>query len=233
MVRWNALSPMRRQLLENLVTEFSRLYGKGRTVLAVDGPGGAGTSTFADHLAAAFERKGHAAFRASIDGFHRPREERYRAGRFSAEGYYRDAFDYSVFRRVLIEPFRLGGSTGFVLEAFDLDRDAALEPKWITGPPDAVLIVDGVFLHRRELRDLWNWSIWLDAEPEVRADRLRERDDLEPGSELARRYEDAQRLYVGQAAPNAAASAIVDNTDPDAPKRRYADYCTVPPAPMP
>jgi len=232
MVRWNALSPVRQQLLEDLVTEFGRLYGKGRTMLAVDGPDAAGKSTFADHLAAAFERAGRTAFRASIDGFQRPREERYRAGRLSPEGYYRDAFDYSLFRRVLIEPFRLGGSTGFVLEAFDLERDAPIEPKWITGPADAVLILDGVFLNRRELKGLWHYSVWVDAEPEVRAARLQERDGIEPGSELAERYEGGQRLYVRDAAPNAAASAIVDNTDADAPKRRYADYCTVPPAPM-
>lgn len=234
MVRWNSLSTARRELLESLVREFAQQYGKGRRILAVDGPDGAGKTTFADHLAVAFERAGFTAYRASIDDFHHPREHRYRAGRYSAEGYYRDAFDYSLFRRVLVEPFRMGGSTGFVLEAFDLDRDAPIEPKWITGPADAVLIVDGVFLQRPELRGIWNFSIWLDADAEVRQQRMIERDgaDPDPDAESNRRYSDAQRRYVRDAAPNAAASAIVDNTDPDAPKRRYADYCSVPPAPM-
>ena len=234
MVRWNSLSPARRELLESLVQEFTRLYGKGRRFLAVDGPEGAGKSTFADHLAAAFERAGVSAFRASMDDFQHPREHRERAGRHSAEGYYRDTFDESVFRRVLVEPFRLGGSTGFVLEAFDVDRDAPIEPKWITGPADAVLIVDGVFLLRPELRGIWHFSIWLDAEAEVRLQRMVEHAgaDPDPEAESNRRTTDAQRRYVRDAGPNVAASAIVDNTDPDAPKRRYADYCSVPPAPM-
>ena len=53
-------------------------------------------------------RTGRAVFRASIDGFHRPRAERYARGRDSPEGFYRDSFDYSLFRRVLVEPFRDG-----------------------------------------------------------------------------------------------------------------------------
>ena len=212
--------------------EFAQHYGLGRTSLAVDGPDGAGKTRFADDLATAFRREGFEVFRASIDDFHQPRELRYRHGRYSAEGYYRDAFDYSLFRRVLAEPFRMGGSTGFQLRGFDLDRDVPFESDWATGPADAILIVDGVFLNRLELRGLWNFSIWLDADPGVRLARMVERDDADPDpdAESNRRYSDAQRLYVRDAHPNTRASAIVDNTDADAPVRRYADYCTIEPA---
>lgn len=231
---WSRIAPARQSLLESLVTEYAHNYGKGRTLLAVDGPDGAGKTGFADDLATAFERDGFTAFRASVDDFHQPREHRHRAGRHSAEGYYRDAFDYSLLRRVLLEPFRMGGSTGFQLRAFDLERDAPRESEWMTGPADAVLIVDGVFLQRFELRGAWNYRIWLDADPAVRHARLVERDgaDLDPDAASNRRYSDAQRLYVRDALPNAAADAIVDNSDPAAPQRRYADYCTIAPAPL-
>lgn len=234
MVTWSKIAPARRELLEALVAEFTHHYAKGRTTLAVDGPDGAGTKGFADDLALAFERGGFAVFRASVDDFHQPREHRHRAGRFSAEGYYRDAFDYSVLRRVLLEPFRMGGSTGFQLRGFDRERDAVVESAWVTGPADAVLIVDGVFLNRFELRGAWNFSIWLDADPAVRLARLVERDgaDPDPAAESNRRYSEAQRLYVRDAHPNTTASAIVDNTDPDAPGRRFTDYCSVTPAPL-
>lgn len=212
--------------------EFAQHYAHGRTALAVDGPDGAGKTTFADDLAAAFRRQGFEAFRASIDDFHQPRERRYRDGRHSATGYYRDAFDYSLFRRVLAEPFRMGGSTGFQLRGFDLARDVPFEADWATGPADALLIVDGVFLHRPELRGLWNWSIWLDADPAVRLSRMVARDgaDPDPDAESNRRYSDAQRLYVRDVHPHTSAAAIIDNTDPDAPVRRYADYCSIEPA---
>ncbi len=230
---WSKIAPARRDLLEALVAEYAHHYAKGRTTLAVDGPDGAGKTQFADDLALAFERAGFAVFRASVDDFHRPRELRYRAGRYSAEGYYRDAFDYSVLRRVLLEPFRMGGSTGFQLRGFDLERDMPVESAWVTGPADAILIVDGVFLNRFELRGAWNFSIWLDADPKVRFARTVERDraDPSPKAESNLRYSEAQRLYVRDAHPNTTASAIVDNTDPDAPKRRFADYCSIKPAP--
>lgn len=229
---WSRIPQARRALLESLVGEYAQHYGKGRTALAVDGPDGAGKTRFADDLAVAFRRAGFEVFRASIDDFHQPRELRYRDGRNSPTGYYRDAFDYSLFRRVLAEPFRMGGSTGFQLRGFDLARDVPFESDWVTGPDDAILLVDGVFLNRFELRGLWNWSIWLDADPAVRLARMVERDgaDPDPDAPSNRRYSDAQRLYVRDAHPNTTAAAIVDNTDPDAPTRRYADYCTIEPA---
>lgn len=233
MSTWSKIAPARRELLESLVAEFAHNYAKGRTALAVDGPDGAGKTRFADDLAVAFQRAGFTAFRASIDDFHQPREHRYRTGRYSPEGYYRDAFDYSVLRRVLLEPFRMGGSTGFQLAGFDLRRDTPVESAWVTGPADAILILDGVFLNRVELRGAWNYSIWLDADPKVRLARMVERDgvDPDPKAESNRRYSEAQRLYVRDAHSNTAASAIIDNTDPDVPVRDYADYCSVEPAP--
>ncbi|MGV3713042.1 uridine kinase [Pseudolysinimonas sp.] len=231
---WSRIAPERRELLESLVTEFRHHYGKGRTLLGVDGPVAAGKTTFAADLRLAFERAGLAAFHASMNGFTHPREHRDRAGRFSPEGYYRDAFDNSLFRRVLAEPFRMGGSTGFQLAAFDLERDAPLESEWTTGPADAVLVVDGTFLQRPELRGLWNYTIWLDADADVRQERLVARDGADPDPEAAanQRWSGAMRLYVRDTTPNAAASAIVDNTDPDHPKRMWADFCTVAPAPL-
>src|SRR5690606_37199548 len=153
-----------------------------------------------------------------------PAEHRHRRGRHTPEGSYRHAYAYDVFRRVLIEPFRMGGSAAFVTAAYDRVREVPHEPKWRTGPDDLFLIVDGGFLDRPELRGVWNYSIWLDAADEVRADRLRER-GIEPGSELAARYEGAHDLYERDANPRETAIAIVDNTDPEHPRRVFADAC--------
>src|SRR5688572_19102989 len=130
------LTPERRAFIEQLSGEILAPYPRGRLIVAVDGPDGAGKTTFADDLAHELERRGHATVRASIDGFHRPSSFRYRKGRFSPEGCYEDSYDYWVLRRVLREPFRLGGSTAFVTAAFDYVRDVQVEPKWLTGPPD-------------------------------------------------------------------------------------------------
>ena len=196
---------VRRDLLDSLSDEFMHNYGKGRTLLAIDDIDGAGTTTFADALATRMGRSGHSVFRASIENFHRPREAWDLGGKGSAEGFYRDSFDYDLFRRVLVEPFRMGGSTGFVPAAFDMERNTPVEMEWETGPKDATLIVDGAFLNRPELRDLWNFSVWLEA-------------DRGPADE-------GQALYLVEASPRLRATAIVDNSNPELPRRVFADSC--------
>jgi uridine kinase len=218
-------------LWRSLRDEVRQHYRAGRILLAVDGIDGAGKTGFADNLATVFGEDGSAVFRASIDGFHRPRAERYERGRHSPEGYYRDSFDYSTFRRVLVEPFRdgaqTGATTGFQLAAFDQVRDTPVEAEWVTAPRDAVLIVDGIFLLRPELRGIWHWAVWLDVPVDVAAARVAGRDgtDPDPWAASNARYREGQELYLRDADPRAAASAIVDNTDVDHPRRVWADSC--------
>ena len=222
MARW---APQRRDVIAATVDEILGNYRRGRIAVGVDGPPAAGKSTFADDLAREFARRGYATARASLDDFLRPAEERYARGRDSAEGYYRDAYAYDVFRRVLIEPFRMGGSAAFVTAAYDRVREMPLEPKWTTGPDDVFLVVDGGFLDRPELRGVWSYTIWLDADATVRGERLRERDGVEPGSAQALRYEGAHALYERDAHPQETATAIIDNTDAEHPRRVFADAC--------
>ncbi len=218
-------------VLRGLRDEVRQHNRAGRVIVAVDGRDGAGKTLFADGLAAVFAEDGSAVFRASIDDFHRPRAERYARGRTSPEGFYRDSYDYATFRRVLIDPFRDGrqtaATTGFQLAAFDLARDTPVESAWVTAPRDAVLIVDGIFLHRPELRGLWDWSVWLDVPVDVAFQRMAERDRTDPDFMAASnaRYREGQELYLRDASPRAAASAIVDNTDFAHPQRVFQDYC--------
>lgn len=216
-------------LWRELRDEVRQHYRRGRVIVGVDGEDGAGKTTFADNLAAVFGEDGSAVLRASIDGFHRPRAERYARGRSSPEGYYLDSYDYATFRRVLIDPFRSGPTTdtGFQTAVFDVDRDEPVASEWVTAPRDAVLIVDGVFLNRPELRGIWNWSVWLDVPVDVRFARMAERDgsDRDPAAEANRRYRAGMELYLRDGDPRRAASAIVDNADPAAPARVYRDFC--------
>lgn len=206
-------------LWRDLRDRVRRQSPAGRVIVAVDGLDGAGKTVFADGLAEVFAETGDAVFRAGIDGFHRPRIERYARGRRSPEGFYLDSYDYPTFRRVLIDPFRDGAqtaaATGFQLAAFDVVRDAPVESQWVTAPLDAVLVIDGIFLNRPQLRDLWDWSIWLDVPFEMAFARMALRDgsDPDPDAPANARYRQGQELYLDEARPREAASVIVDNTD--------------------
>jgi uridine kinase len=70
--------------------------------VAIDGVDAAGKTTLADEHRPLLEARGRPVVRATIDGFHWPRAERYRRGPTSPEGYYRDSFDYDALRRELL-----------------------------------------------------------------------------------------------------------------------------------
>ena len=125
--------------------------------------------------------------RASVDDHLRPVAERYARGRASAEGCYRDSHDLEAVRRLVV--------------AF---RD---------GSPQAVLVVDGVFLLRPELTDLWDLAVHLVLPDEEVVRRAAVRD---PGTDprlYLTRYLPAQRLYEAEARPRERADVVLDARD--------------------
>jgi uridine kinase len=91
-------------------------------------------------------------------------------------------------------------------------------------PIRAVLLIDGVFLLRPELRDLWTLSIYLRVSPEETLRRAHHRDlELFGSAEQVERrylarYLPGQALYRQQADPEAVAHILVDNEHSDAPR---------------
>ncbi len=213
MARWQ---PAKKDVLDALVAEILHNYGKGRVIVGVDGDSGSGASGVADDLAVTLREGGRKAFRASMANFHRSRSSRDESLPDSPETYYDRAFDYSVFQRVLVDPFRSAGSTSFVLAAFDEKRDTAIQPKWMSSGADAILIVDGVFLNRPELAGLWNYTIYVESDPAA---------PVAGGTGDDGDATQADAIYVRQVSPRAKAVAIIDNSDPEHPLRRFADSC--------
>ncbi|MFC9561123.1 hypothetical protein [Agromyces sp. NPDC056965] len=189
--------------LRSIADEVLQHHGRGRMIVAIDGPLQSGKTELADDLAAVLEERDHSVFRASMEGFHRSREAQAAFGADTPDRYYRYGFDESALRRVLVEPFRLSGSTAFVTRVWDPTRDAWVEPKWITGPEDAILVLDGRFVLRPRLAGLWDVRIALDGDP------------VDP----------ADRIAYAESDPRLEASVVIDNSDPEHPRRRFFDSC--------
>jgi len=204
--------------LSTIVDEQSR--GRDRILVGIEGPDAAGKTTLADRLAAAVTLP---AVRASVDDFHQPREVRYRRGELSAEGYYRDSFDYSALVDDCVSPFQ-AGAVAVRTAAHDERADVPLRREALAVPARAVLIVDGVFLLRNELRRWWTLSVYLrvsDAEC-LRRGLRRDAHLYDSADELRHRYVhrylSGQALYRKEADPEAAAQVLVDNTDAAVPR---------------
>ncbi|MGZ4334790.1 MAG: uridine kinase [Gaiellaceae bacterium] len=112
------------------------------------------------------------------------------------------------------------GPESYYHDTFDLGKLRAA----LLGSPGAVLLVDGVFLLRPELADVWELSIFLAVDRAVALRRGIERDaSWMGGSDAARaryeaRYVPGEALYLEAVHPERLADVVVENTDPDRPR---------------
>jgi uridine kinase len=185
--------------------------------VAVDGRTASGKTTFADDLGRAIMAAGRAVIRASVDGFHHPAKVRHRRGRLSADGYYEDARDLDAIRDLLLEPLGPGGDRCYVTRTFDLERDQPVESVAQRAEEGSILIVDGTFLQRPELKSAWDFVIFLDVSEHEARQRGINRDAAAMGGQASaselytRRYAPAFSRYESECNPAESADLVVDN----------------------
>ncbi len=191
----------------------------GRTLMAIDGVDGSGKTSFADDLADLVRESGTKVIRISFDNFLNPREVRHARGRTSPEGFFDDTYNYQRFTDDVLEPLSGDGCGRYRPASYDLATETPLSPPWQVAPDQAVVIVDGMFLHRDTLRNLrgkkvWDLSVWLDVPFEVSVPRMAKRDGTpaDPGHIANHRYVGGQKLYVERCDPASRADVVVDNT---------------------
>jgi uridine kinase len=112
------------------------------------------------------------------------------------------------------ERYRQGRESprGFYDDSFDHERlrTAVLAER-------SLAIVDGIFLFRRDLNDIWTFRIFVHVELEEAIRRGVERDGSETEVLYRRRYAPGQRLYLEAVRPARLADVIFDNADPARP----------------
>jgi uridine kinase len=211
------VSAARDTLFDGLLARIGEFESEGLTMVAIDGVDGAGKTRFADDLAARLEADGQVAVRVGIDGFHNPRARRYARGKDSPEGFFRDSYNLDELRGSLLFPARIG--MPFKTAIFDERRDRPMAVNPLIVPLPAVLVFDGLFLNRPELRDEWDLSVFLDVSFEVSFARLAARDGRDPNPEAPanRRSLEAQQLYFKECRPQKSADVLIDYTDFDVP----------------
>jgi uridine kinase len=218
-------SPARRRLVDLV----SALIAPAATVppvggancvrVGIDGVDGAGKTCFADELAGALRHRGRPVVRVRVDDFHHVRAVRYRRGRQSPNGFWLDSFDYERLWADVLTPLGPGGNRRYRPAGHDLATDQVLQPPLIEAPAAAVVVVDGLFLHRAELAGAWELSIFLDVGFDETARRMASRDGSvpDPGHPSLARYVLAQRRYLAGCQPRQRADIVIDNTALDAP----------------
>lgn len=213
-----AISPTRRRVLEAVASHVP-VSASDCVRVGIDGVDGAGKTVFADHLAEVLRADGRATIRVSADDFLHPQSVRYRRGRDSPDGFWLDSYDYPALRQGVLDPLGPKGSRRYQSASHDLVTDRAVDPPVMTADPGAVLVLDGLFLHRDELIEVWDLSVFLRVHFAVSVARLAARDGshADPAHPSIARYVGGQQKYFAAAEPWQRAHVIVDATDLDAP----------------
>lgn len=200
--------------LAEVAAAIEALPSDGVRRIGVDGVDGAGKTTFADELADVLQARDVQVIRASADDFHHSKAVRHRRGRDSPEGFFYDSFDLDQLRRRLLDPLGPDGDRRFVRRIHDVTTDEQIDADVEVAHDGQVLVLDGLFLHRAELRDVWDLSVYLDVPFEVSVARMADRDGSSPDPDHPsnRRYVEGQRLYLATCRPHLQATMLVDNT---------------------
>lgn len=186
----------------------------GRAVLVgVDGVDGSGKTTFAARLTAAYDEVGRRALVVHADDFLNPKRVRYRLGRSSPEGFFLDSIDLAALRAKVLDPVK-NGESSIVLRHFDHNTDKPVLQSPTVINSESVVVVEGMFLHRDEVHEVWDYSVFLDVAFAVSVRRMAERDGSHPDPEHPsnQRYVQGQNLYLGSCSPTSRASVVIDNS---------------------
>ncbi|MBO9605976.1 MAG: hypothetical protein J7639_08510 [Paenibacillaceae bacterium] len=157
-----------------------------------------------------------------LDDFHHPKAIRYCPGVSEPQQYYKQSFDFERLIDEVLDPIRKhNGFQGNLLH-LDLTTDARTVRRRYSIHPDTIVLLEGVFLFRSEVRPHVDFYIYLDVNEDNVMKRAMLRDVPSQGNEVLRKYANkylpAQKEYLTEHPPMTIADVVVNNCDWDNPQ---------------
>ncbi|MHB8384256.1 MAG: uridine kinase family protein [Candidatus Binataceae bacterium] len=175
-----------------------RQASRERVFVAIDGCGGAGKSTLARGVSNSLANVSI----VRADDFFHPLSQHLPGTPPPAKAY-ELYFSWERMRDEALAPLRQGKSARY--QRHDWTTDALGE--WVTIEPNPIVIVEGVYSSRPELRDLLDAIIFIDAPREVRRHRMLARDHHD--GDWMTPWMAAEDWYVEHLRPQEAADLIL------------------------
>lgn len=209
--------------MQALATDIVSAVGPGRRLIAIDGIDGSGKTSFAANLEAEIQDRPVIVIHA--DNFLNPSAIRHAKGRTSPEGFWKDTYNYAALRALVFVPLAANGDGWYSPASYDHHKDQIAMGELLCAPSNALVLVEGMFLHRDELTSLWDASVFLDVPFSETAARMAVRNGSNPDPQhpTMDRYVEGQRLYFAAARPWERATIVVDNTDFTSPRVIHPD----------
>ncbi len=164
-----------------LATDILSAVGPGLRLVAVDGVDGSGKTSFAANVA--FEIHNRPVIVIHADDFLNPSPVRYAKGRTSPEGFWEDTYNYAALQDQLLAPLGPNGDGWYSLASYDAATGRMKQAEVVRAPSDALVVVEGMFLHRDAVTSYWDASVFLDVPFAVTAARMAVRNGSNPDPE--------------------------------------------------
>src|SRR5262245_37713770 len=203
-----------KQAIASIVAKRNLVSASRSLLVGLSGIDGSGKGYLARHIVAALRSRGfHVASLAADDWAAAP-ELRFDLNR-PAEHFYEHGFRFEEMFRDLVLPLKFQRSRR--LEALrSNESQSALHPHVFEFHNVDIILLEGIFLLKREYREIFDLTFWLDCSFGTAMQRAVQRaQEGLPPEDTSRAYETifypAQRLHFRRENPRAAADFIINN----------------------
>ncbi|WP_391205262.1 kinase [Psychrobacillus sp. L4] len=184
------------QILPNVIEEIKKLEKIDRPyIIGMDGLSGSGKTTLSEKIKEELMNEGFQVIVIHIDHLIVERERRYNTGHPEWYEYYALQWDVQCIKENLFEAVHQK-SNHLHLPFYDFDKDQSYS-KSINIGQCSIILIEGIFLQRKEWKSFFDYMIYLDCPRDIRNARVLQRDAyIGDMNERLKKYE--QRYWKGE-----------------------------------
>ncbi|NIK75498.1 uridine kinase [Paenibacillus castaneae] len=178
-----------------------------RLIIGIDGLSRSGKTTFTNKLSHLFHKENSNVCVLHMDDYIVERNKRYNTGHEAWYEYYTLQWDVGWLKENLFE--KLKEASMLVLPCYDNESDSHSMQN-IKMADSCVLLIEGVFLQRKEWRNFYDYVVYLDCPREERFAResVSAQDEIK---KFMNRYWKAEDYYLATEAPAKQANIVLKN----------------------
>lgn len=185
----------------------------GIGIIGIDGLGGAGKSTISEKICQKLEENNYHTILLHIDDFIHVRKVRYNAEYPEWQCYYDLQWRFDYFSNVINE-IRNNSDDCISVELYDKDHDIYFTQSFPIHD-NTIVIVEGIFLQRKEYSNLFDYMIYIDIPEEDRLHRVLKRDTYIGNKQqiidkYKNRYFPAEHRYIEEYRPGENADFVLN-----------------------
>ncbi|KOS27852.1 uridine kinase [Bacillus anthracis] len=189
----------------NELINIMKKHKENRFILGIDGLSRSGKTTFATNLKENMKQESIPFHIFHIDNYIVERNKRYDTGFEEWYEYYYLQWDIEWLRQKFFR--KLQNETKLNLPFYHDETDLC-EIKKVQIPIVGVIVIEGVFLQRKEWRDFFHYMVYLDCPRETRF--LRESEETQKNlSKFENRYWKAEDYYLEMESPKDRADLVI------------------------